>query len=103
MWSWSATAWAGCAISFLYESKLAAEVRGVILDAPGVDLGAIVDHGARGRTLPLLGLPVPAPLTATAKAVAGWSHSVTSSGRGRGVTRGRGSMRAWRLDLVRFR
>ena len=47
----------------------------MILDAPGVDLGAIVDHGARGRTLPLLGLPVPAPLTATAKAVAGWSHS----------------------------
>jgi hypothetical protein len=64
------------AISFLYESKLAAEVRGVILDAPGVDLGAIVDHGARGRTLPLLGLPVPAPLTATAKAVAGVRYAL---------------------------
>jgi hypothetical protein len=65
------------AISFLYESKLAAEVRGVILDAPGVeDLGAIVDHGARGRTLPLLGLPVPAPLTATARAVAGVRYAL---------------------------
>jgi hypothetical protein len=41
-----------------------------------VDLGAIVDHGARGRTLPLLGLPVPAPLTATAKAVAGVRYAL---------------------------
>ncbi|MFL6101852.1 MAG: hypothetical protein ACJ74K_00705 [Actinomycetes bacterium] len=41
-----------------------------------MDLGAIVDHGARGRTLPLLGLPVPAPLTATAKAVAGVRYAL---------------------------
>ena len=56
--------------SFLYQSPLAAKVRGVILDAPGLDLGAAIDHGARGRTLPILGLPVPAPLTAVAKAIA---------------------------------
>jgi len=57
--------------SFLYESPLAATVRGVILDAPGLDLGAAVDYGARGRALPVLGLPVPVPLTAAAKAIAG--------------------------------
>jgi pimeloyl-ACP methyl ester carboxylesterase len=58
-------------VSFLYESPLAAKVRGVILDAPGLDLGAAIDHGARRRTLPVVGLPVPAPLTAVAKAIAG--------------------------------
>jgi hypothetical protein len=84
-----------------------------------------LDHGATGRTLPLLGLPVPAPLTATARpspasatpwtgaawTTTGWHPSPTDPLRhlqrvrsqGRGVTRGRGSMRAWRLDLVRFR
>lgn len=64
------------AISFLYESKLAAEVRGVILDRP---------RGGPGRDRrprrprphpPLLGLPVPAPLTATAKAVAGVRYAL---------------------------
>jgi hypothetical protein len=35
-----------------------------------------LDHGATGRTLPLLGLPVPAPLTATAKAVAGVRYAL---------------------------
>jgi uncharacterized protein len=61
----------GVVTSFLYESKLAAKVRGVILDAPGLDLGAVIDYGARGRTLPILGLPLPAPLTAAAKRIAG--------------------------------
>jgi hypothetical protein len=53
---------------------------------------------ARG-TLPLLGLPVPAPLTATDPL----RHLQRGRSQSRGVTRGRGSMRAWRLDLVRFR
>jgi hypothetical protein len=35
-----------------------------------------LDHGATGRTLPLLVLPVPAPLTATAKAVAGVRYAL---------------------------
>jgi uncharacterized protein len=53
--------------SFLYQSPLAAKVRGVILDAPGLDLGAAIDYGARDRDVPVIGLPVPAPLTAAAK------------------------------------
>ncbi len=61
----------GIVTSFLYESRLAAKARGVILDAPGLSLGAAVDHGARDRTLPLAGVPVPASLTTVAKAIAG--------------------------------
>jgi uncharacterized protein len=61
----------GVVTSFLYESKLAAKARGVILDAPGLDLDAVIDHGARGRKLPLLGTPVPAPLTTVAEGIAG--------------------------------
>jgi hypothetical protein len=61
----------GVVTSFLYESKLAGRVRGVILDAPGLDLDAAIDHGARSRTLPLLGTPVPAALTTVAEGIAG--------------------------------
>jgi alpha-beta hydrolase superfamily lysophospholipase len=61
----------GIVSSFLYESRLAAKVRGVILDAPGLDLAAAIDHGARDHTLPLLGIPVPTPLTTVAKTIAG--------------------------------
>jgi len=38
--------------NFLYRSPLAAKVRGVILDAPMLDLGAAIDHGVRERGLP---------------------------------------------------
>jgi alpha-beta hydrolase superfamily lysophospholipase len=57
--------------SFLYESMLADKVRGAILDAPGLNLDAVIDQAARGRTLPLLGTPIPAPLTTVAKGIAG--------------------------------
>jgi uncharacterized protein len=57
--------------SFLLESPLAARVRGVVLDAPALDLGAVVDNGAVDRDLPLLGTPVPPALTEVAKGIAG--------------------------------
>jgi pimeloyl-ACP methyl ester carboxylesterase len=61
----------GVVTSFLYESRLAGKVRGVILDAPGLSLDAAIDHGARNRKLPLLGTPVPAALTSLAEGIAG--------------------------------
>ena len=57
--------------SFLLESPLAARVRGVVLDAPALDLGVVVDHGAEDRDLPVLGTPVPPALTEVAKGIAG--------------------------------
>ncbi len=38
--------------NFLYRSPLAAKVRGVILDAPMLDLGTAIDHVVRERGLP---------------------------------------------------
>jgi uncharacterized protein len=61
----------GLVTSFLYESKLAGKVRGAILDAPGLNLDAAIDHGARNRKLPLLGTPVPSALTTLAEGIAG--------------------------------
>lgn len=61
----------GVVANFLYESPLAERVRGVVYDAPMLDLGAAVDLGAENRSLPLIGLPIPATLTATAKWIAG--------------------------------
>jgi len=66
----------GVVTSFLYQSPLAAKVRGVILDSPGLNLDAIVDHGARDRKLPALGLPVPAALTAVAEGLAGLRYQL---------------------------
>ena len=60
--------------SFLYQSRLAARVRGVILDAPGLNLDAAIDHGAGARRLPLLGAPIPAPLTTVAESIAGFRY-----------------------------
>ncbi|MCB2224928.1 MAG: lysophospholipase [Actinobacteria bacterium] len=61
------------AMSFLYHSDLAGDVAGVVLDAPALELGAMVDHGASDTTL-IPGLPftVPVTLTATAK----WAASL---------------------------
>ena len=39
--------------NFLYRSPLAAKVRGVILDAPMLDLGSAIDHRVRERGLPV--------------------------------------------------
>ena len=57
--------------SFLLESPLASRVRGVVLDAPALDLGEVIDEGAEDRTLPVLGTPVPPALTEVAKGIAG--------------------------------
>jgi pimeloyl-ACP methyl ester carboxylesterase len=57
--------------SFLLESPLASRVRGVLLDSPALDLGAVIDDGATDRTLPVLGTPVPPALTEVAKGIAG--------------------------------
>ena len=42
----------GIVINFLYESSLAGEVRGVILDAPMLDLNAIIKSAAGERNIP---------------------------------------------------
>lgn len=66
----------GIATNFLYESPLAVRVRGLILDAPLLDLSAAIDVGAANRSLPLIGLPIPGTLTSTAKWIAGWRYDV---------------------------
>ena len=60
--------------SFLLSSPLAARVRGVVLDAPALDLGEVIDHGAADRDLPLLGTPLPPALTEVAKGIAGFRY-----------------------------
>ena len=62
--------------SFLLSSPLAARVRGVVLDAPALDLGAVVDNGATDRDLPVLGTPVPPALTEVAKGLAGLRYGL---------------------------
>jgi uncharacterized protein len=57
--------------SFLLSSPLASRVRGVVLDAPALDLGTVIDRGADDRELPVLGTPVPPALTEVAKGIAG--------------------------------
>jgi pimeloyl-ACP methyl ester carboxylesterase len=56
---------------FLLSSPLASRVRGVVLDAPALDLGTVIDGGAADRALPVLGTPVPPTLTEVAKGIAG--------------------------------
>jgi uncharacterized protein len=56
---------------FLLSSPLASKVRGVVLDAPALDLGTVIDRGAADRALPVLGTPVPPALTEVAKGIAG--------------------------------
>jgi dienelactone hydrolase len=62
--------------SFLLSSPLAARVRGVVLDAPALDLGAVIDEGAEDRELPVLGTPVPPALTEVAKGIAGFRYDL---------------------------
>jgi alpha-beta hydrolase superfamily lysophospholipase len=56
--------------AFLERSPLAPKVTRVVFDAPMLDLGAVVDYGARQRSLPVVGRGVPAPLVWTAKQIA---------------------------------
>jgi pimeloyl-ACP methyl ester carboxylesterase len=55
------------AVSMLYESDLAGSVRGMILDSPALELGAMVDARAGDTMLPLIPARVPTPLTTVAK------------------------------------
>ncbi|MBU1227420.1 MAG: lysophospholipase [Actinobacteria bacterium] len=68
------------AMGFLYESDLADEVGAVILDAPALELGAMVDARAADTSLPLLPFKVPVMLTAAAKWMAGWRFGADWSG-----------------------
>ena len=56
-------------MSFLYRSPIADNVQAVILDAPLLEFGATVDHGASQRSIPLLGLPIPGLITGIAKSI----------------------------------
>jgi uncharacterized protein len=62
--------------SFLLSSPLASRVRGVVLDAPALDLGSVLDYGAVDRTLPVLGTSVPPALTEVAKGIAGLRYDL---------------------------
>ena len=64
------------AVSFLYNSPLAVRVRAVILDSPVLDFGAVVDHGASQRRMPVVGLPLPGVLTAVAKAISSYRFDI---------------------------
>lgn len=61
--------------SFLEHSSLAAKVDRVVLDAPALDLSAMVDYGASQFDLPVVG-GVPSSLTWTAKRLAGARYDV---------------------------
>jgi pimeloyl-ACP methyl ester carboxylesterase len=62
--------------SFLLESPLAGRVRGVVMDSPAIDLGEVIDQGASGRQLPVLGVPLPPALTVVAKGIAGLRYDL---------------------------
>jgi uncharacterized protein len=61
--------------SFLERSDLAGVVRGLVLDAPMLDLAATVEHGAERRDLPVIG-GVPGVLTDTARWIAAVRYDV---------------------------
>ena len=65
----------GIVAAFLERSDLADVVSGVLLDAPMLDLGATVEHGAAQRDLPVVG-GVPDVLTGTAQWIAGWRYDL---------------------------
>ena len=55
--------------NFLYESSLAGEVRGVILDSPVLSFGDVIDYGAEQRGIPGL-------LTGLGKLIAGFRFDI---------------------------
>ena len=57
------------ATNFLYQSRLAASVRAVVLDSPILSFASLVDFAGRRRNLPW-------PVTPVAKAIAGWRFDV---------------------------
>lgn len=65
----------GVVAAFLERSARAGVVRGVVLDAPMLDLDATVEHGAAQRELPVIGT-LPGVLTSTAEWIAGWRYDL---------------------------
>ncbi|MGY1618148.1 alpha/beta hydrolase [Geodermatophilus sp. SYSU D00691] len=65
----------GIVAAFLQNAASASLVRGVVLDAPMLDLRATVAHGAAQRDLPVVG-GVPDVLTGTAQWIAGWRYDL---------------------------
>ncbi|MBN2114503.1 MAG: alpha/beta fold hydrolase [Acidimicrobiia bacterium] len=62
--------------SFLLRSELAGEVEAVVLEAPALELGDMIDARAGDTTLPLIPVRVPIALTAAAKQIASWRYGV---------------------------
>ncbi len=62
--------------SFLLHSSLAPETEAAILEAPALELGAMVDARAGDTRLPLVSVRVPMVLTVTAKWMASWRFGV---------------------------
>lgn len=60
----------GIVLSFLEQSRLAALVRGAVLDSPVVDFGRTVDLGIRLARLPRVGTPLPPGSGALGKTLA---------------------------------
>ena len=69
----------GITAAFLERSPLAQDVVAVVLDAPMLDFGATIEHGAAQRELPVLGLPLPGALTWTARQIAGVRYDIDGS------------------------
>lgn len=62
--------------SFLEHSSSASLVSGVVLDAPALDLRAIVEFGATQRRVPLIGSKIPGAVTWAAERLAGLRYDV---------------------------
>lgn len=62
--------------SFLYESPLATEASGAVLDAPALDLEEVIALEARQRGVPVLDVPIPSPLQEVAKAMTSWRYGI---------------------------
>lgn len=66
-----ASSGAGISASFLEHSPLADEVVALAFDAPMLDFGATVAHGAEDREMPVVGGEIPTSLIWTARQIAG--------------------------------
>jgi pimeloyl-ACP methyl ester carboxylesterase len=62
--------------SFLQHSSSASLVRGVVLDAPALDLRSIVEFGAAQRRTPVIGTKIPGVVTWAAEQIAGLRYDV---------------------------
>lgn len=63
-------------VSFLLHSDLASAAEAVVLEAPALELGDMIDARAGDTSLPLIPVKVPIVLTAAAKQIASWRFGV---------------------------